>query len=579
MAGVSKRVDHILKRFERLKTEKQLWHPLYTLVGNYVSTLKQHFDTESMPGELLNEQVFDDTAPNANMMMAATMIGALWPNGSKTFQIAPPMALETLALENQEIKDYYAFVTRTMASVFDHPRSGFLTSLEEYMKDQGAFGISGIGAYDEEDAEVPVLFKALDAKVLHIDEGRNGFVDTIYTLKEMTIRQLVQEYGYENVCEKSRQAFDKGEGDDKVKVLHAIEPRMERDPFGIGVKDFPYASIHIELEAKKILQESGYQELPVFVTRFWKAMGEKRGRSPAMNAMPSILEINLLREAVIVATEKTVNPPINVHDDGTFGNGTINTSAGAMNVISVSGRIANTGVKPVEVMNIVGDMQPVYARIGELTEGIRNHFFMDRLTDLNNEKQMTLGEAQIRNELRGQSLNTTYARQLAEEFTPLLERVFNILFRKGMLGVFRGSEKEAELLAQGGTPTLIPDAIARLIVEGKDVYRIIFISPAARIMQSEELLGIQRTLEFAAGTAQLNPEALDNINMDVMIRRVAELTGAPREMIQATQVVDQLRKQRQQMQQAMMQQEQGQAESEQIRNVAQAANMVGAANQ
>lgn len=575
MAGYSTRTEHILRRLERMKTERQPWHPLYGFVGNYVATLKQHFDSTPIPGEMLNEQVFDDTAPNANKMMAATMIGALWPNGAKTFQIAPPLALQSIAVENQDVKDYYSFVTQTMVGVFDHPRSGFLTSLEEYMTEQGAFGLSGIGAFEEDDTEVPILFKAVDAKKLYIDEGRNGFVDTIYTLEEMTIRQLIQEYGYENVCKKSRDAFDSGKGDDKVQVLHAIEPRMERDPFGIGVKDYPFASIHIELEPKKILRESGYAELPVFVTRFWKAMGEKRGRSPAMNAMPSILEINLLREAVIVATEKTVNPPINVHDDGSFGNGTIDTSAGAINVISVSGRIANTGVKPIEPMNLVGDLSPVYARITELTEAIRNHFFMDRLTDLNNEKQMTLGEAQIRNELRGQSLNTVYARQIAEEFTPLLERVFSSLLRRGYLGVEQGSELEAELLLQGRTPRYIPPEVSKLIRSGQDVYRIIFVSPAARVMQSEELLGIQRTLEFGAGLAQLNPEALDNLDMDAMVRRVAELTGAPREVIQATQAVQEIRKQRQQMQQAAMQQQQGQMESEQLRNVAQAANMVG----
>ena len=108
------------------------------------------------------------------------------------------------------------------------------------MLDQGAFGISGIMIEDQEtNYEVPLAYRAVDAKALHIAEGQNGFVDTIYVEREYYMRQLVEKYGIDNISAIHRDLFLKG-GDEavgkKVRVLHAIEPRLDADPHGFGDK-------------------------------------------------------------------------------------------------------------------------------------------------------------------------------------------------------------------------------------------------------------------------------------------------------------------------------------------------------
>jgi hypothetical protein len=572
-----KKARMILDRHKEMKTEKQPWLNLYQLLGEYIMTRKQHFTSNVNPGEMQNDKIFDDTAPNAVHLMAASLIGALWPNGPKTFQISMPFGLEREVGDTEECKQYYQFVTKRMAEFMDNPKAGLVTSLEEYMLDQGAFGISGIGTFEQDDPEVPVIYKAVDAKNVTIDEGPNGFVDTVYIEKEFTLRQAVVEYGYDALSKARQEAYEKGDFKCKVKVLHAIQPRIERDPFGFGNADMPYASIHIDVENEKILRESGYTEMPVNVTRFWKAMGEKYGRSPGMNALPSILEANAIREATILAVEKNLDPPLIVLDDGSLGGGTINTSAGAINVFSVSGRLGSMGAKPVEPMLIVGELQSSYARLTELMEIIKNHFFQDRLMDLNNETRMTLGEANIRNNLRGQTLNTIYTRQITELFVPMIERTFNILLRKGFLGVIKGSVEEMMLLDEGIIPIYIPDAIADRMLKGQEVYKITFVSPAIRIMQTEELTGIQQTLQTAVEVAGVKPEILDNIDMDYIIKRVAELTGAPRETIVSAEVVQKFRKARAEQQQAMMEAEAQRQGSETARNMGQAVQHVSQA--
>lgn len=574
--AVKHKARRILDRFKEMKTEKSNWNQLYQWVAEYVMTRKQGFNATPVPGEIQTLKIFDDTATNANYLMCSALIGALWPNGGKSFRIAMPMGMaEDLneGGETEEVKNWYQFVSARMAEYMDNPKSGLITSLEEYMLDQGSFGISGIMVEDnDDDFEAPLTYRAVDAKVLHVDEGRNGFIDTIYMEREFTIRQLVAEYGLENISSKHQEEFMKGECKTKVKVLHAIEPRMEADPYGFGDKEMPYASIHIDIGTEKIMRESGFLELPVAVTRFWKAMGEKYGRSPAMAALPSIFEANALGEAWILAVEKTLDPSLLVMDDGAMGGTIIDTSPGAINVVSVSGRIGNQS--PIQPLFLVGDLQWTAARRGELAEIIKNHFFIDRLMDLNNEHRMQNPEVGIRNELRGQTLNTTYSRQFGEQLVPLIETSFNKLRRRGLLGVVRGSREEAELIGKGLTPTYIPDAVVKRMVQGREVYKIQFISPATRIMQTNELQGIEHLMTTTIAAAQANPEILDVVDWDWTLRRVQELDGAPRETIRSLERMKKIRDDRAAQQQQMMEMEAARQQSETARNMGQAASSV-----
>ncbi len=77
-----------------MKKEKQNWLPLYQLCAEYVMSRKQGFTVERTPGEIQTDHIFDDSAPNANSLMAASLIGAMWPNGAKSFRIGMPIGME-----------------------------------------------------------------------------------------------------------------------------------------------------------------------------------------------------------------------------------------------------------------------------------------------------------------------------------------------------------------------------------------------------------------------------------------------------------------------------------------------------
>ena len=562
-------IENILARHGELKAEKMLWNSHYQILGEYINLRKQNFTSQLAPGAFLVDDIFDSTGPLSSVKAAAAFMGSMWPNGAKSMRIIKPNGVK----DAPEIKNYFEEVTTRLADAMDSPKAGLVTALDEYGQDQMCFGTCGIAIMDEDDLDNPLSYTSWDVKSMCIDENSRKFVDTVYNETEKTVKQVVEEYGFNNCSPKVKENWNNKKYTEKVKCLHVIEPRIGYNKKKKNNKNMPYASYHIDLDAKFLMKESGYVEMPVVVARFSKIPGEKYGRSPAMLALCDVLELNAIRESRMLATEKQLDPPLAVYDDGSMGGGEVDTSAGAITVISISGRVTNQ--KPIEPIYTVGEMQSTKDHIAELKETITQQFYLDRLLDLNNETRMTLGEAQIRNKLRGDSLSAIFGRQELEFFTPLVERSCSVMFKKGLLGVKEGSLEQAQAILAGEEPLIIPDAILKRIEAGREAYQIQYMSPAKRMMQAEETQGIMTTWEFAGNLAGAAPELLDNLDADKTIRRLAELTGAPAEIVRDTQSVTDMRTARQQQQAMISQLEMARSGSETARNMSQAQNTGG----
>lgn len=565
---MASKVKAILAKHKAMKALKAPWLDLFQLIGEYVNQKKYNFTESNSAGEFLTRDLFDNTAGRDSSIMASALIGALWPNGAQSIQFIPARGMK----DNEENKKYFKFMTDEAVSLMDSPRAGLTVALGEYMDDQSSLGISGIGVFLNEDSRTkkntPILYKVWDVKTGTVAEDQFGFVDTTYDESEVTIDKAVKEFGLENLSAKSRKLFEDGKGfEEKIKILHAIEPRLDGDPTKFGNRDMPISSIYIELGVGKILKESGYDSMPIFVTRFRKLIGEVYGRSAGMLALPDAIELNAIWEAVMIAAEKQLDPPLGILNDGDL-SPVIDTSAGALNVFNVSGRITN--LDPIFPLFTVGEFKSAEKLIIKLTESLSNHFFIDRLLDLNNETRMTLGEAQIRNELRAASLGTVYSRQISELFVPMIDRTISLLFELGRLGVVANSLEHKTLVALGVEPIIMPNEVAQRIADGKDFFTIKFISPAMRSMQAEQIQGLLATVNFAAQASALDPDGVDVIDVDASIKKIAELTGAPIEAIQSLQAIEDLRKAKSAIAEQAMKLEQGKAESEIARNMAQA---------
>ncbi len=533
-------VKRIKAKYEGLKTKKYVWLDYFQLIGEFIHGRKMEFTDSGREGSFLNREQFDSTATRDNQIMASALVGALWQGARNTLKIVPSYGVT----DNDANKKYYEFMLNVIASAMDAPRAGLSTTLDEFMLDETSFGTAGIAVFENEDiatqTNIPIRFSAWDVKTMHIAENKWGEVDTIYNETQMTISQAVEEFGVENLSKKSRELYAKDKGDlEKIRVLHVIEPRLNRNINKLGNKDMPIASINIELGgADKILRESGFESMPVKVVRFSKLLGEVYGRGSGGAALPDAIELNAIWEAVTIALEKLLDPPMGVLSDGDL-TPVIDTSAGAMTVFNVTGRMGNQ--PPVFPLHTVGEPRAVEPLIVKLTESLSNHFFLDRLLDLNNDTRMTFGEAQIRNELRAASLGSIFSRQIGEGLVPVTERTVEILFKQGRLGVMPDSE---EAFSGDKEVMVIPEEIAEKIRNGLEFYNIKFISPAARAMNAEQVQGLLASLQFTTQAAQLDEDARDVIDVDKAIKKIAELTGAPEEIVKTLPAIEALRKAR-----------------------------------
>lgn len=528
-------IKDILRRHKELKARKLPWLDHWQLVGEFIHMRKQEFNQTHDRGEFLTRDIFDSAGPKAAKTSAASLVSMLWPSFVRRFRITPPKGLE----ETDETKAYYERVTDVITEVMDDPESGFITTLNEYMLDQIVFGTSGIEITSDE--KTKVLYRPWGVKHMSIDEGKNGFVDTVYIEMMMTVLRQVKEYGIENVSPSVKEAFENGLYDDENLILIATEPRISRIAGNLGNKNMPWQSVHLEIKTKHKLKETGFTEMPIKVGRITKLDKERYGRSPGMDALPDIMESNAVWEATTVAIEKNLDPPLAVLDDGTLGSGQIDTSAGAINVFNVSGRASDKS--PIIPLFTVGEINQSVRLIEQLNQSITDHFFIDRLLDFNNETQMTLGEAKIRDRLRNNTLGSVFSREIVEVISPTVRRTFNILFDQGELGVPKGSvEAIIQEEFEGEAPFFIPESIVKLMVEGKEVFKIEYFTPALRIMQSEEADSILRTLEAVGLMADLGlTEALDNIDVDETIRRLGKILGSPTEMFKSEKKVKEFR--------------------------------------
>ncbi len=548
-------VNRLVERNGELQALKTPWLPLYQSLAMYIFLRKQYFTIESLKSPFMLNHVYDSTPGNAAHFAASSIVGQVMPNPYASFEFVPMVA------EDEDVYDdtyeFFETVNDVMPHILALPDSGATNALLECVLDMVVFGIGSVQVDDvPESFATPIRYRAADAKVMNIDEDRWGAVDTVYLNRELSVMKVVDQYGYENCSERVQSLYTSPSRNEKLKILHAIQPRLQRDPLKLGNLDMPYGSYHVELDTKHVMKEGGYNEMPVIVSRFWKIVGEMQGRSPAMDALPDIRALNKLVEMFERAGEMALDPPKLISSEDVLGAGKIPWGPGVDIPVHWNARMGTDRMKPIELLQTTTNPQFALERIRDLREFISEAFMIKDLTDLNNTSRQTLGEANIRNELRLFKLGPILNRILTELLGPILERSFNILLARGFFGVIRGSIQDLRLQAMGIKPKYIAEDFIQKRQAGLKGFRINFISPAARLMKLEEKQGMQELVATAMQMAQGGwPGALDVINADEVLREAQKLGGASSRLLYSPDAVKKLRAAKAQQTAEQMQQQ------------------------
>ena len=503
---------------------------------------------------------------------ASAFLGYIWSAGERSFKL---IGNQKLFKKDREMREFWSDATETLQEELADKEAGLATSLDEAMLDLIVIGTSALFIEERnEDAPMKGCLSVEPWSILEfaLDENAAKRAVKFYRRKEYTVDQGVEKYGYDNVSKRIRGLYDQKKYDEKFTVLHVIEPRMEneRKKGSKAAKDMPIASVHIEVEGKHICRNSGYPELPVACARLAKRLKEKYGRGRGMNALPSIMMLNQIWEDLMLAQEKKLDPPIYVLNDSVAGNGIIDGSAGAVTVLRVDKSSPN--IPPIGKLYDVQDTNQAADLIEKITNTISNHFMIDRLINMNNEREMTAREALLRNAIRQSTLRSIVSRLLMEMFEPMINTAFMICLRRGKFGYMPNDPIALAMEKQGTEVKYLPQKFIDAMSSGLDLYSIEYMTPAARDLLAEEGQGMMETVEMAAQLAQFDDTIPVNIDAHWTLNRFAEIRGANGKMFRKEADVKMMIEKSQQAQEAAQQAQLAQAQAGVAKDQAMAQN-------
>lgn len=507
----------IIKFYKKLKSERGTWENHWQEVTDHILPRKNTVTTTRQPGEKRTWQLLDNTGVQSNELLAGALHGMLTNPDSPWFELTTG---DIVADNDDEIRLWLQENTRKIHHVLNN--SNFQTEVHELYIDLGAIGTAC--QFIEEDEKNIVRFSTKFIADYYIKEGRFGVVDTIFYESKWKAEDIIEEWGpgKHRDVDLSAKACDNRD----FKVIHCVYPFEKR-----------FYQVSMLLDQETVLAEGTFNEFPYVVPRWTKASGEHYGRSPGMNALPEMKVLNKMNETMLIGAQKKVDPPIQMPDDGYIFPPV--TAPGGINYFR-SG--TNEFIKP--VFNDT-NLDFGYQAMEDRRKRVRDSFYIDQLRLQQGGPAMTATEVLQRTEESMRLLGPMLGRMQAEFLRPLIDRVFNIMMRKGLITPAPANLKNFKL----------------------DVRYSSLIAKSQRVSDAQNIM---RTFQAAAPFINLDPSVADNFNGDACLRLIANVYGFPQLGLRGVKELTQIRQQKAQAQQMQMQEMQKQQE---LNNAAQMADI------
>ena len=537
MAEQTKR-DKLLGRARALKNERSSWDTHWQEISDYLLPRSgRFFNTDRNKGDKRHNNIYDSTSTRALRILAAGMMAGM------TSPARPWFRLTTSVPELDEsaaVKAWLADVTRLMQMVF--AKSNTYRALHSMYEELGAFGTnSSIVLPDYRNV---IHSYALTTGEFCIATDHRGQVNTLYREIEMTVGQMISEFGEKNVSQTVKNLADRNSLDSWVPVIQAIEPRAVRDASKRDPKNMAYQSVYIEPGGNDndVLRESGFKEFPALCPRWATAGGDIYGNSPAMEALGDIkqLQHEQLRKAqgIDYQTKPSLQMPSSMK------NREVDSLPGGVTYVDAAA--PNGGIKPAWEVNLRLDY--LLSDIQDVRERIKGSFYADLFLMLanGNNGAMTATEVAERHEEKLLMLGPVLERMHNEILDPLIEMTFSRMIEAN----------------------IVPPPPQEL--QGIEL-NVEFVSMLAQAQRAIATNSVDRFVGNIGAVAGIKPEVLDKFDADRWADAYADMLGIDPELIVPGDKVALIRQQRAE---AMQQQ----AQAEQMAQGAQTAKNLAAAD-
>jgi hypothetical protein len=510
----------VLRRRAAMLNERSSWLDHWKEISEFQQPrLGRYLVSDSNRGQKRFQSVIDNTS-----LLAARTLGA----GMMSGMTSPARPWFRMALADRDLMEFgpvkaWLFKTQSiMRDVFAH--SNTYRSLQMMYEELGLFGTSASIVLP--DFESVVHSYPLTTGEYAIGTDHRGYVDSIVRDFQMTVGQLVGQFGLDNCSQTVKSAYERRNFDQRLDVIHMIEPRRGRDVAKRDAKNMAWCSVYMETGANedKFLSESGFKRFPALVPRWSVTGNDTYGSSPGMEVLGDVKQLQHQQLRKGQGIDYMVNPPIQVptaYKDAARAR----LPGGVMFVDSVG---AGNGVR--SAFDVQLNLQHLVLDIQDVRERIRSGFYADLFLMLANDTRsgITATEVAERHEEKLLMLGPVLERLHNELLEPLIDMTFE---RCSDAGILPPPPKE---------------------LQGKNL-SVEFISTLAQAQRVVSAQGVDRLLGSVTSLAALFPQVVDKINADQVVDDYADLFGVNPEIVVPDDVAAAAREQKLKAAQAQQQ--------------------------
>ena len=474
-------------------------------------------------------RIVDSSAVRAANILAAGLMSGMTDPSSQWFALTT--GTPNLD-EAQAVKVWLDQVQRIMEMAFT--RTNTYQALHQGWRDVGTYGVMAM-VIAEDDREVFHCYPlSVGEYAIGVDD--RGVPDTLYRRFIMTAAQLVARFGRSKLSADVLRNFDAGQVDHEYKLIHAIEPRFDRQYGKRDSRNMPWRSVIIQIDSDGtkdgILEESGFNEFPCVVGRWGASASDVYSEeSPGMVALGDVRQLQHEQKQKGNSIDYIVNPPLIMptaardNEDDFEPGGRIYLDAPAQKDAVQS------------AWQVQMDINALRQDIAEVQQRINQAFSVDMFLMLSGQQmgKMTATEVAERHEEKLMMLGPVLSRLNNEVLKPLIERTFSILYRAGQL------------------PPAPPElAGVELSIE--------YTSMLARSQRAIRANSLDQFLQRIGQVAQFDPNVLAKIDSFRIVDEYADyLSVAPSVVVPTEQAQQKIEAQQQAQQQAQQAEQMHQA--------------------
>lgn len=488
----------LIKMYNREKgsSERANFDSLYESCASFCNPKADDIQSQKAKGERTDVQRVIDIGIKARRLFTAGMMSHLFPQGQNWIRV---VTVDRELMDSDNVKRALVSVTKKFMSVIEN--SNFYEEMGQCIDQCGYIGTTTL--YCEPDKKNKVNWRSHYINQFYFCENYQGIVDTVIREFKLTARQVVQQF-QENCPESIREVASSPTTSNKeYKFIHVVMPRADYKIDSNVKSEKKIASYYVSLTTSEIILESGFDEMPYSVGRFYKTNFEKYGRSPASEVINTLPMINRFEVSRIRGAERVSNPPWLAPNDGSVRK--ISNDQGSIIYYNAGNPLSKPEqLRPMD--NVIVNDQMIQKKEQEVLDA----FYVPLFNPLQDKQNMTAFESRERLNLSLQFLTPAVNRLNKYFVKPSLERAFGIMLREGNF-----PELEIEELSGASIDF---DLVGKASIAARQI----------------ELFGTMTAIQQMSQVAQIKPEIFDNVNVDRLARFMQEVNMMPIDL-QATE--------------------------------------------